>query len=131
MRVVFDSNVWIAALIASGPCKDVVQEALAVCEVFSSPYILREIDRVLERKVRATPGERRHAMEWLKSSTLVVDPPSVKELSCPDPKDLPILWLALAVHADLLVTGDKAFRKLHGVRGLKIIPPASFWAQLR
>lgn len=131
MRVVFDSNVWIAALIAAGPSKEVVQEALAVCEVFSSPYILKEIDRFLEKKAGAVPKERRRVHDWIQSVTLVVDPPEIEDVSCPDPKDIPILWLALAVHADLFVTGDRVLQNLKEMRGIKIIPPVLFWSHLK
>lgn len=127
MRVVFDSNVWVAALAASGTCKDVVQEALSGCEVFVSPYILREVDRALASKIGAALKERQRAGEWIRSVTCETDPPALPGIRCPDPKDLPILWLALAVHADWLVTGDKALLGLKEIRGIGVIPPAAFW----
>lgn len=129
-RVVFDSNVWIAALVASGSSKDVVEEALGSCEVFISPYILGEIDRVLAHKIGATKQERERVQRWLQGVCQVLDPPARKALVCPDPKDLPILWLTLAVHADLLVTGDRDLLDLKEVRGIKIVPPSLFWRSL-
>ena len=130
LRVVFDSNIWIAALAASGTSKEVVQEALRLCEVFISPYIFQEVDRVLARKIGATAEECRRVRDWLESVCQVVESPVPKDkgnLSCPDPKDLPILWLAMSVHADLLVTGDKELLKLAEVRGLKVVSPGMFW----
>ena len=126
-RVVFDSNVWIAALVASGTSKDVVEEALRSCEVFISDYIIEEVSRVLTRKIGATTAERTQVQNWLENVCQIVNPPPIKNLSCPDPKDIPILWLALAVHADLLVTGDHDLLQLKERQGMKIVTPALFW----
>lgn len=131
MRIVFDSNVWIAALVTSGTSADVIQEALRLSEVFISPYILQEVDRILARKLEATREERRRTREWLEAVCQVVDPPPRPHLACRDPEDLPILWLALAIHADLLVTGDRDLLDLKDLQGIRIIPPALYWQASR
>lgn len=129
-RFVLDSNVWIAALVASGISREVVEEALRWGEVFISTYILREVDHVLARKIGATAQERTLVGRWLRGVCQVVEPASRKDLVCPDPKDLPILWLALQIHADLLVTGDHDLLDLKEVKGTKVISPALFWRSL-
>lgn len=129
-RVVFDSNVWIAALISSGTSKEVTQEAIRLCEVFVSDYILAEIDRVLAGKIGADAGERRRVRRWLEGVCHVEEDPRPnpkKDPACRDPKDVPILRLALAVHADLLVTGDQDLLSLKEIRGIPIVTPARFW----
>lgn len=131
MRVVFDSNVWIAALAASGTCKDVVEEALAICEVFVSPYILQEVDRALGSKIGAGPRDRQRALGWIQSVCREMEPREIEDIRCPDPMDIPILWLALSARADLLITGDAALLRMKEVRGTRIIPPASFWEARR
>ncbi len=102
------------------------------CEVFTSPYILEEVDRVLARKIGATQQERLRVHRWIQGVCQVVDPVIVirKEISCPDPKDLPILQLTLSVHADFLITGDHDLLKLKELQGIRIIPPAIFWHSL-
>lgn len=130
MRVVFDSNVWIAALAASGTSHDVVQDAVICCELFISPYILQEVDQALARKLGATREERAWVRRWLMAVCQVVDPPPQEGVTSPDPDDLPILWLALAVHADRLITGDHALLRLNEIRGITIIPPGRFWEAL-
>lgn len=127
MRIVFDSNVWIAALVASGTSKDVVEKALDTCEVFISPYIIEEVDRALAHKIGATKEERTRVKHWLEGVCLVAEPKERKDLSCDDPKDLPILWLALSAHADLLITGDQDLLRIKEIQGIKIISPAFFW----
>jgi len=130
LRVVFDSNVWIAALISSGTSKEVTQEAIRLCEVFISGYILSEIDRVLAGKIGADAEERRRVRRWLEGVCHVEPDPRSnpqKDPVCRDPKDVPILRLALAVHADLLVTGDQDLLSLKEIRGVPIVTPAQFW----
>lgn len=127
MRIVFDSNVWIAALVASGTSKDVVEEAISIYEVFISSYILQEVDRALAQKIGATKEERSRVSRWLKDVCIVMEPKQRKGLSCRDPKDLPILWLALSVHVDLLITGDQDLLSLKEIKCIKIVPPTFFW----
>lgn len=127
MRVVLDSNVWIANFLAAGISRDVVDEILERCEIVISPYLLAEVDRVLSRKFHAPQGERDRVRRWLTAVCEVVDPPPRHDVTCRDPDDLPILWLALAVHADRLVTGDRDLLVLKEIHGIKIIPPAQFW----
>ena len=130
LRIVFDSNVWIAALTASGASEEVVREARRFCEIYISPYILAEVDRVLSAKFGADEEERRRVRRWLEDSCRLEQDPKTdtkKDPTCRDSKDLPILRLALAVHADLLVTGDQDLLILKEVRGILIVAPARFW----
>jgi len=128
--VVLDSNVWIAALVASGTCHEVVQDALRLCEVVISPFVMREVDRALAEKLGATPPTRVRVRRWLEAVCQVIEPPPRRDVACRDPDDLPILWLALAAHADRLVTGDRDLLDLKGLPGIRIIPPAHFWREL-
>lgn len=128
---VFDSNVWIAATITSGTSKDVVEEARVVGQVFVSPYILHEVDRVLARKIGANSQERLEVQHWMKSFSQLVEPRPRKKLDCPDPKDIPILELALEVRADLLITGDLQLLSLKKVQDILLIPPRLFWISLQ
>lgn len=129
MRVVFDSNVWIAAALTAGSAREVVEEAFDICEIFISPYIVQEIDRTLDRKISASKEERVMVRRWLLDACKVVVPAERKDISCSDSKDIPILWLALDAHADLLVTGDHALLAIKEIQGIKIIPPARFWKE--
>ncbi|MBI3318128.1 MAG: putative toxin-antitoxin system toxin component, PIN family [Candidatus Omnitrophica bacterium] len=130
MRVVFDSNVWIAAFVASGTSRDLVEETLEVAEVFVSSAILEEIDRILSEKFDETVGGRLEVRHWLKQVCQLAEPSPREDISCRDKKDLPILWLALFVHADFIVTGDQDLLELKEVQGIKIAPPRLFWHSL-
>jgi len=130
LRVVFDSNVWVATLTTSGTSTEVVREARRFCEIYTSPYILAEVDRVLSGKFGAKAEELRRSRHLLETACYVEpDPPPdpKRDPACRDPKDLPILRLALAVHADLLVTGDQDLLELKELRGIRIVTPARFW----
>ena len=117
-------------MIASGTSKEVVQETLRLCEVFISGYILAEVDRALSGKIGADAEERRRTRRWLEDVCRIEpdpEPNPKKDPACRDPKDIPILRLALAVHADLLVTGDQDLLVMKEVRGIPIVTPAQFW----
>ncbi len=130
LRVVFDSNVWLAALTASGTSKEVIREARRFCEIYISPYILAEVDRVLAGKFGADTEKRRRSRRLLEAPCRIEPDPKPnpkKDPVCRDPKDLPILRLALAVHADLLVTGDQDLLTMKDLRGISIVTPSQFW----
>ena len=115
---------------ASGTSKEVVQEAVRLCEVFISDYILGEVDRVLSGKIGAEVGERRRVRHWLRGVCQVADDPAPnpkRDPACRDPDDVPILRLVLSVHADLLVTGDQDLLALKEMRGIRIVSPSQFW----
>ncbi len=46
--------------------------------------------------------------------------------ACRDPKDDKFLEVAVAGHADIIVTGDKDLLALHPFEGIPIVTPATF-----
>lgn len=90
-------------------------------QVYEGEIFLRleEVDRALADKLGAGWQERDRVRRWLRDVCRILDPPARK--------DVPVLWLALAVHSDILVTGDKDLLKLDEIRGIKIIPPSRFF----
>ncbi len=76
----------------------------------SQNYIRNVLDLILLRGQLIEPGER--------------------VTVCRDPKDDIFLSVALAGEADVLVTGDEDLLALHPFRGIRIIGPSAFLAEL-
>lgn len=130
MRVVFDTNVLVAAFAADGLCAKLLRRAnrrefsLVLC-----PVILEELERVLKKKIRATAGEIRNAVDLLvEISTLAgKDPaPSPPARLVRDPDDDLILACAAAARAEILVTGDKDLLTIGRHGRARIIDPRAF-----
>ena len=130
MKAVLDTNVLVAAFVSDGLCRRLLLRArdrgftLAI-----SPFIRDEFAQVLSRKVGATAGEIREALELIDEISTSVDATSGETGVagiCRDPDDDGILACAVATAADYLVSGDKDLLVLDNCRGVKIIAPRTF-----
>ena len=126
MRVLLDSNVWLAILTTDGQCRQMWRKVRDVSQVFGSPEILGEIEEKLRLKFGFHP---RHAhllatfvRRQTKSVTVKGSPPKV----CRDPDDDYILAAAVNAGSDYLVTGDKDLLVLKNFAGMKIVTPREF-----
>ncbi len=126
MRVLLDSNVWLAILTTDGQCRRVWREARDGSQVFASSDILGEIEEKLRLKFGFHP---RHAhllatfvQRQTRSVTVRGSPPKV----CRDPDDDYILAAAVNAGCDYLVTGDKDLLALKIFEGMKIVTPREF-----
>jgi len=57
VRIVFDTNVLIAAVVASGVCRDLLEYCTENHELVTSDYILGELREKLERDLRLHPRD--------------------------------------------------------------------------
>ena len=129
MRVVFDTNVLISALLSeqSTPAQAFFA-ALQRGEVLISAPLANEINRILHRKKfdRYLSDEQRESflIALVQSTTLVEITKTVHV--CRDPKDNMLLDLALSGKADAIVTGDSDLLVLHPFREIAILKPEPF-----
>lgn len=128
MRVVLDTNVLIAALIAHGTCHEVLEECIHRHELVASAFLLRELHRVLVNKFGYGRREANEVERLLKARTILVSPQPLDGPVCSDPDDDVILATAGAGGCRCLITGDKDFLRLQQFRGIDIITPDQFWS---
>src|SRR5574341_1884913 len=109
MRVVLDTNVLISALAfpASKPDQIVQHVRRGELQVFISPFILSELDRVLRQKFRFGKREAQARVSGIRAISHLVDPTERVAVVKAKDDDNRILECALAAQADFLVTGDK------------------------
>ncbi len=65
MRLVFDTNVLIAAFVARGACTELFEHCLIAHTAITSKAILNEFSRVLRVKFKATAEEIKLTLELL------------------------------------------------------------------
>ena len=130
MRVVFDTNVFVAAFAADGLCAKLLRRAnkhefvLLVC-----PVILEEFQGALEKKLDATEEEIGKALALLREVSVMTGeaPPEAKPTRIVrDPDDDLILFCAIAAEAYFLVTGDKDLLAIGEHGKMKILNPRGF-----
>jgi len=127
MRVVFDSNVLIAALLfPEGRAAAAVENILdGSDELVLSPPILREILSVLTRKFSRDREELSRVAVVLGEMGEIVDPSRRVEVFRDEP-DNRILECAVEGKAVVIVTGDKAMLALGEYQGIRLISLAEY-----
>ena len=122
MRVVFDTNIFISALVIPGSLAE--RAILKIIEggdiLVISKDIINEILSVLSSKFSRDKEALSHVAVTLSELGELVRP--IKKLSIfKDDPDNRILECAIHGKADVLVTGDKEMLRLRDYKGIKII----------
>lgn len=130
MKVLFDTNVLIAAFLTEGLCwKLLVKANKKEFLLFTSPYILDEFKDKLSVKFSFSVNEIQEAINLITEIASVIDHKekdvNVKGV-CRDKKDDAILACAVASEVDYLVTGDIDILTLKTFKGIKILRPREF-----
>ncbi|GFN21840.1 putative toxin-antitoxin system toxin component, PIN family [Thermanaeromonas sp. C210] len=135
MKAVLDTNVLVSALLfPGGPPDRVFRAALrGHYELVVSPFIIRELARVLEQKFGYTAEEAGAVAGLVESNaSTIVEPTEVPKIIASKKADNEILACALEAGADYLVTGDlKHIYPLQNVGKARIVSPSEFLAILQ
>jgi putative PIN family toxin of toxin-antitoxin system len=129
LRVVCDTNVLISGLIRPGGNEDaVIQLAIeGEIQVYLSPFILAEVERVLSTKFQWARPQVDRVLENIQQWAIIVEP--TREVSAveTDEDDNHILACCLEIQADYLVTGDRRdLLPLRQVENTAIVNAADF-----
>jgi putative PIN family toxin of toxin-antitoxin system len=131
VRVVFDSNVIIAAFAARGLCNALFESCIGIHEIVLCEEILDEISDKLENKLLLPDEITRQILKLLRSHALIVNPERVARNAVRDHKDLMVLGSAVAGKVSYIVTGDKDLLEIGEYKDIKIIDPRAFWEKLK
>lgn len=128
MRVVFDTNVYIAAFVADGICARLVRRARKrECELYLCHVITAEFSTKLKTKFRCTAKEIGQACSLISEAAVaVLNEGTLASPVCRDQKDDPILSCAETAAAEYLVTGDKDLLVLKCHERCQILSPRDF-----
>jgi putative PIN family toxin of toxin-antitoxin system len=125
VRVVLDTNVFIAAVVADGLCRDLVRVRLLPHTLIISEPLLHELRTVLRAKFAVDPVEL-PLLAQLNEEAEIVTPAELRGGVCCDEDDDVVLATALAGKADVIVTGDEDLLVLKKFRGIEILSPRQF-----
>ncbi len=125
MKLVFDTNVVVAGLVATGLCHELLADHMPRHDTVLSAELWQELVETLSKKFDLEPVElpflklyHRHAT-WVEPDTLT--PPV-----CRDSDDDWVLATALAGEAEAIVTGDRDLLDLDSFEGITILTPRQF-----
>lgn len=125
MRVVLDTNVLVASIVADGLCRDLVRVRVRSHTIITSKPLLDELRRTLRVKFKADP-DKLPLLSALHEQAEIVAPALLGERVCRDKDDDVVLATALAGKAEIIVTGDDDLLVLKRFRGIRILSPRQF-----
>ena len=122
MRVLLDSNVWLAILTTDGFCRRLWKKIRRHHPIFTSQELLEEIESKLQLKFGFSIRHSRLLMLFVEHHTVQIEVVS-KITACRDAADNKILAAAIDGKCSCLVTGDKDLLVLKNFRGIAIVTP--------
>lgn len=127
MRLVFDTNVLLAAFLTTGGvCGDLVRHCALRHTPITSAFILNELRENLIHRFQISPTDAEDAVALLRERFVVVAPSVLKAPACRDPDDDAVQGTALAGQAQCIITGDKDLLTLGQYAGIDILKPNAF-----
>jgi putative PIN family toxin of toxin-antitoxin system len=125
VRLVLDTNVFIAGVVADGLCRDLVRYRVLPHILITSEPLLRELRTTLAKKFGLDPDEL-PLLAQLNEEADVVTPARLARKVCRDKNDDVVLATAVAGKAHLIVTGDDDLLDLESYEGIRIVSPRKF-----
>jgi len=127
-RVVIDTNVFVSGLNFTGKPNEILELFIkGDIEVFISPFILSEIERILRERFEWGEGNIHRVLDQIKRQTILVHPKLEITVIKQKDDDNRILECAIEGKAQCLISGDKKhLLPLKEYQGTKILSPAEF-----
>jgi putative PIN family toxin of toxin-antitoxin system len=127
VKLLLDSNVLVAALVARGACADLLEHCVREHEVVTSQPLLDELHDVLTRKFKQRESDARSAVRLFRETFTLVVPEPLEPPVCRDRDDDVVLATALAAACDAIITGDRDLLVLDPFRYIRVLAPSAFW----
>lgn len=126
MRIVFDTNVLVAAFTSIGLCHQAYERALARTDIVTARRLLDELHDTLTGKMKIDRPLADEILAELANELEIVEPVPLLKSICRDEDDDWVLATALAGHSEIIVSGDKDLLVLKQFQGIKILSPRQF-----
>ena len=132
LRVVFDTNVYISAILTAGTPRVVVSESFRreEIEILVSEAILTEIERILRLKIRRPLWDIITILIAIRQNSTLISPESELLVVTEDEADNRIIECAFQGKAQYIVSGDRHLLSLKEYQGIRILSPIEFLREI-
>jgi len=128
MRILFDTNVIIAAFISHGACHELFEYYITSNhKMFISEWILNEVHRTLTNKFKYSKERANEVISLLRKRFTVTGDHELKKSICKDKDDDNILAAGIFSKVDCIITGDNDLLGIEKLENIVIIKPQRFW----
>jgi putative PIN family toxin of toxin-antitoxin system len=131
MRVFLDTNVLVAAFATRGICADLFRAVLLEHDLITGEPVLREIQRVLVKKLKFPEPQTREIIRFLRDHAEVTNPKKAASWPETDADDRWIVASAIEGKSEILVTGDKDLLEAKKQTDIRVVSPRGFWELLK
>ena len=131
LRVVFDTNVYISAILSSGNPRRVLELATRnEIGLLISDHILSEIERVLRTKIFKRELQVTTIRSGIRDISVLVSPGVELSVIHRHEADNRIIECAVQGEAQYVVSGDHHVLSLKEYQGIKILSPTEFLVEI-
>jgi putative PIN family toxin of toxin-antitoxin system len=127
VKILFDTNVLIAAFATRGVCKDLFEYCLTEHAICISQWIFKEFSQKLVTKFGFPQDKVDQAVTFMQDNLIKTTAASLSSPVCRDADDDHVLAAAVGGGVDCLITGDEDLLVLREFQGIPILRPADFW----
>lgn len=127
MKVILDSNIYIAAFSSRGLCSAVFELCLDSTTIIISEHILSEVSRVFLEKIKLPSDKVSDITTYLQEHCTLKDYTQLDEKICRDSDDDNILALLKDNEVDYIITGDQDLLVLGEFDSVPIIRARELW----
>lgn len=132
LKVVFDTNVYISAILTAGTPRAVLSESFRreEIEILVSEAILSEIERILRLKIRRPLWDIVTILIAIRQNSTLISPESELLVVTEDEADNRIIECAFQGKAQYIVSGDRHLLSLKEYQGVRILSPIEFLREI-
>ena len=127
MKIIFDTNVLLSALLFSGFSTKVYDFCVARYNIITSDWLLEELEEKLSGKFKLSDEQVEEILSILRERMAVVRPFNELPDACRDVDDNNVLQLAEYMKVDCIITGDKDLLVLEKYKETLILTPRQFY----
>lgn len=130
MKILFDTNVLVSALITSGNCYDVIKHSIHEHEIYCTSSILSEFENVFKNKFQFQETVVDEFKSFINEFFIMGQTADFAVNICRDDADNHVLADAVMNKVHVIITGDSDLLDLKTYRGIRIISPKDYWSEL-
>jgi putative PIN family toxin of toxin-antitoxin system len=127
MKILFDTNVLVAAFLGSSSCYEIIEDAIDGHKVYYTHFILAEFREVFQEKFHFSQLLIEEFVFLIHQFFINGETALQIPKLCRDPDDDQVLADALINKINFIITGDKDLLTIKDYKGIQIINPRNYW----
>lgn len=127
MKILFDTNVLVAAFLRGSSSYDVIEQAIHEHEIYYTTFIIAEFRRVFKNKFHYSVPIINEFVVFIEKFFIKGITADVIENICRDSDDDQVLADGVINGINVIITGDRDLLDLKIHKGIRIIRPNEYW----